>query len=118
MPLTDPDFMTANPLRAVPSVNEVLEVPAVKDLAGAHAHEDIVAAIRAELAELRRQLGAGQQAPSALVELIAVRVVECLGRAQQPTLRTVINATGIVLHTNLGRAPLAEVAAQAALEAA
>ena len=46
------------------------------------------------------------------------RIAERLGHTFQPKLRTVINATGIVLHTNLGRAPIAEEAAQAAYAAA
>ncbi len=49
---------------------------------------------------------------------VAARVVARLERESRAILRTVINATGIVLHTNLGRSPLAEEAAQAAYEAA
>jgi L-seryl-tRNA(Ser) seleniumtransferase len=49
---------------------------------------------------------------------VAVAVAERLGRETLPKLRSVINATGIVLHTNLGRAPVAEEAARAAYEAA
>src|SRR6185312_8595948 len=49
---------------------------------------------------------------------IAARVVQRLAHDLRPRVRSVINATGIVLHTNLGRAPIAEEAAQAAYEAA
>src|SRR5262249_15087239 len=49
---------------------------------------------------------------------VAERVVAALEQAARPKLRAVINATGIVLHTNLGRAPVAEAAARAAYEAA
>jgi L-seryl-tRNA(Ser) seleniumtransferase len=50
--------------------------------------------------------------------LVASRVAERLSRDLRPKLRPVINATGIVLHTNLGRAPIAEIAARAAYDAA
>ncbi len=57
--------------------------------------------------------------PDALTaSAIATRVDLKLAQAHQPRLRPVINATGILLHTNLGRAPLAEAAANAAYEAA
>jgi L-seryl-tRNA(Ser) seleniumtransferase len=111
--------MASNPFRALPAVNDVLQATAVQALAGAHAHDRIVEAARQELAELRRRLADGMAPDGQLsVEAVAASVVERLGNQAQPRLRTVINATGIILHTNLGRAPLAEEAAQAAFEAA
>src|SRR5262249_22133060 len=86
---------------------------------GEHAHDVIVAAIRAELAELRQRIGRGESIDGrADIEAVAARVVQRLGEELRPKLRAVINATGIVLHTNLGRAPVAEAAAKAAYEAA
>jgi L-seryl-tRNA(Ser) seleniumtransferase len=111
--------MSANPFRELPSVNEVLEMPGLQALAGTHAHAAIVAAVRQELAEVRRSLSQEQPADGqAGPEALAARVVERLGRETRPKLCPVINATGIVLHTNLGRAPVAEEAARAAYEAA
>jgi L-seryl-tRNA(Ser) seleniumtransferase len=111
--------MTANPYRDLPSVNDVLGTAAVQGLAGAHAHDVIVAAVRHEIADLRRRLGQGKAVDGeAGADTLAARVVERLGRELRPRLRPVINATGIVLHTNLGRAPVAEEAARAAYEAA
>jgi L-seryl-tRNA(Ser) seleniumtransferase len=111
--------MPDNPLRNLPSVNDVLLCPAVRDLEGRHAHEQIVAAVRAELAEARERLKAGQPLDGeAVAEALAARAVARLEHTFRPKLRTVINATGIVLHTNLGRAPVAEEAARAAHEAA
>ncbi|HXG11190.1 MAG TPA: L-seryl-tRNA(Sec) selenium transferase [Gemmataceae bacterium] len=108
-----------NPFRNLPSVNEVLEAAPIRDLAGACAHEVIAAAVRAELAELRQRLGRGESIDgTADADAVARRVAERLGRELRPKLRPVINATGIVLHTNLGRAPIAEEAARAAYEAA
>jgi len=111
--------MGANPFRALPSVNDVLETPMVQALLSEHAHGAIVSTVREELAELRRRLGQGEQVDGqAGAGEVAARVVERIGRELRPTLRAVINATGILLHTNLGRAPVAEDAARAAYEAA
>jgi L-seryl-tRNA(Ser) seleniumtransferase len=110
--------MGDNPFRNLPAVNDVLETAPVLALAGQHAHEVIVAAVRAELAELRQRLGRGEAVDGQRgAEAVAGRVAERLGRESRPKLRAVINATGIVLHTNLGRAPLAAEAARAAGEA-
>jgi L-seryl-tRNA(Ser) seleniumtransferase len=111
--------MSANPFRELPSVNEVLEAPDVQNLAGEHSHDAIVTAIRQELAKLRQRLGVGESVDGLKsIAAVAASVVERLGRETRPRLRSVINATGIVLHTNLGRAPIAEEAARAAYEAA
>jgi L-seryl-tRNA(Ser) seleniumtransferase len=110
--------MGDNPFRNLPAVNDVLETAPVRALAGQHSHEVIVAAVRAELDELRKRLGAGEAVDGQRgAEAVAGRVAERLGRESRPKLRPVINATGIVLHTNLGRAPLAAEAARAAAEA-
>jgi L-seryl-tRNA(Ser) seleniumtransferase len=111
--------MNDNPFRNLPSVNDVLLVAPVQVLAGQHAHEQIVTAVRDELADLRCALSQGESIDGrASPEAVGERVVQRLGRLFQPKLRPVINATGIVLHTNLGRAPVAEEAARAAYEAA
>src|SRR5205823_4224619 len=111
-------MMADHPFRALPAVNDVLDTPAVQALAGHHARERIVEAIRGELTEMRGLLKAGGDAGvRADLAGIATRVVTRLLRAAEPRLRTVINATGIVLHTNLGRAPVADVAARAAYDA-
>ncbi len=111
--------MGENPFRQLPSVNEVLQAAAVQALAARHAHDLLVAAVRQELDDLRRRLRQGD-APdgAASAEAVAGRVAERLGHDLRPRLRPVINATGIVLHTNLGRAPVAEEAARAAYDAA
>ena len=74
-----------------------------------HGHEPTVAAVRAVLAELRDRLQAGEPLDGELSpDAVAARAAEHLAATVPPKLRPVINATGIVLHTNLGRAPLAE----------
>src|SRR5579884_1372978 len=111
--------MADNPYRSLPSVNEVLDTPTLQAAKSAHAHEQIVAVIRQELTELRQRLRHGEVVDGlATAETVATRTVERLGRELRPKLQPVINATGIVLHTNLGRSPIAEEAARAAYEAA
>src|SRR5262249_26799985 len=98
-------------------VNDVLAALVLHDLAGHHAHEHLVAAVREELNELRRRLATGEAAvPDAAA--VAERAAARLRQAFRPKLVRVINATGIVLHTNPGRAPVAAEAAKAAQLAA
>jgi L-seryl-tRNA(Ser) seleniumtransferase len=111
--------MTDNPLRNLPSVNQILDAPALREAEAVHARPLIVAAVRAELEELRQRLteAPGTDGTPDAAE-IARRVAARLTSEAGPKLRPVINATGVVLHTNLGRAPMAETAADAAREAA
>src|SRR4051812_24208699 len=111
--------MENNVFRNLPSVNEVLAEPSVQALESEHAHELVVAAVRRELDDLRQRLRQGETVDGqGRAGAVAERVARRLGQELQPKLRPVINATGIVLHTNLGRAPIAEEAAKAAYEAA
>jgi L-seryl-tRNA(Ser) seleniumtransferase len=111
--------MGDNRFRAIPRVNDVLDAECVRALAATTSHDLIVAAVRVELDELRRRLAEGQSVDGAAKpDQVAARVVDRLSRNLRPKLRAVINATGIVLHTNLGRAPIAQKAAAAAREAA
>ena len=102
--------------RQLPAVGRVLDHPTLVTLRGEHSSDAITAAVRVELDRVRDSLKAGGGAID--LDAIASSVVGRLQAAESPILRTVINATGIVLHTNLGRSPMAEVAAQAAYEAA
>jgi len=110
---------TDNPFRNLPAVNDILLLPRISALAARHAHEAIVTAIRTAITEIRNGIAEGQALNGeCTAESIAASVESTLERDAQPRLRSVINATGIVLHTNLGRAPVADQAAQAAYEAA
>jgi L-seryl-tRNA(Ser) seleniumtransferase len=108
----------ANPLRSLPAVNDVLAVPPICDLLATQPRERLVEAIRAELTEIRERLRRGETVAVSTPEVLAQAAATRFHRAMAPHLRRVINATGIVLHTNLGRAPMAEAAAQAAQAAA
>ena len=91
-------------LRALPSVSALLETPIAQELTRLHNRELVREAVRSLLDAARLEVLAGASAPdqdSLLASLAAV--VEDRTRA---TLQPIINASGIVLHTNLGRAPL------------
>jgi L-seryl-tRNA(Ser) seleniumtransferase len=111
--------MSDNPYRNLPAVNEVLGAASLSELIEHHGREHVVAAVRSELGDLRKLLGLGEL-PDGRADAaeVARRAVLRLGSTFRPKLVAVINATGIVLHTNLGRAPIAEEAARAAQEAA
>jgi L-seryl-tRNA(Ser) seleniumtransferase len=108
----------SNPFRQLPAVHEILATARAQALTHAHAHELVAEATRAELEALRQQLRDGQALNGEVnAETVAERVATRLAQELRPKLRSVINATGIILHTNLGRAPIAEAAAKAAYEA-
>lgn len=103
-------------LRAIPSVNELLaEWPVVK-AAGETCDVVVHAAVTAVLDEERAAIRAGA-APRSKREL-ASAIEFRAHRSALPSLRPAVNATGVVIHTNLGRAPLAESAAKAVAEVA
>lgn len=111
--------MAPNPLRGVPAVSAVLEAASVRALQPIHGHDVVADAVRVELDSLRERLKTGESVDGDLkVDSIAKRVAQRVEAESACTLRTVINATGIVLHTNLGRSPIAESAAKAAYDAA
>ncbi len=109
----------SNLLRNIPSVNELLESPPIRDLLGQFHRSAVVTNVRSFLTNLRNEVqsAAGELKlpnPSELAQHIAQFIV----REQKRSLRPVINATGILLHTGLGRAPLAREAIDAILEVA
>ena len=98
--------MSPDPRRALPSVDRLLQEPGVRDLLDRAPRNLVVAAAREAIAAAR-----GGRGP--LPEDWAVEVAERVERRSAPSLHPVLNATGVVLHTNLGRAPLARVALEA-----
>jgi len=94
----------ANPRRALPSVDRVLREPAAALLAARAGRAVAVAAVRRELAEQREALLHGADATDG--DGIARTVAERVAARETPHLRPVLNATGVIVHTNLGRAPL------------
>ncbi len=111
--------MSHNPFRNLPPVTAILALDAVRTLGATHGQEAVTGAVRIELESLRVLLKAGESLDGVLQpEQIAIRIAERLESNSRNLLRPVINATGIVLHTNLGRSPIAESAAKAAFDAA
>lgn len=110
----------AIPLPAIPSVDRVLNLPAVCALAEIHGRQSTTAAVRQLLAELRERLAGNLDLPAdAFTEIrLAGVLAQRLGGAAQPRLRQVLNLTGTVLHTNLGRARLPDEAVAAVVMAA
>jgi len=98
-------------LRGLPSVDALLRHPRVEVLLERYARALVTDGLRGALAEARARLAAGGEPPppAALVAEAAARVAA----AAAPSLRPLVNASGVVLHTNLGRAELAEAAVAA-----
>lgn len=94
--------------RSIPSVDYLLKLPDMARLLGEFGHTWCVSAIRSVLERLREEPEAAIDNQSILQE-----VEKLLNEQTQLTLRPVINATGVILHTNLGRAPLSESALEA-----
>ncbi len=103
-------------LRKLPSVNKLLEHQDLSRLAETHGHNLLVEAVRMALESARQAIRAGQLAPS--VDDLARLTAENLSAELRPSLRPVINATGVIVHTNLGRALLSQRACQAMVQAA
>jgi|SRR5215211_2702803 len=94
-----------NPLRELPSVDRLLADPRLAAEIERRGRPLVLAAARAALERLREELATGFE-PGDVVE----RVLDELDDLARPRLRRVLNATGVVVHTNLGRAPLPESA--------
>lgn len=110
----------AEQLRSLPAVGELLKRSDVSEWSLRHARSSVRQALRAALDHARRRIRHGHAAESN--ELTADSIIASaetrLASAAAPSLRPVINATGVVLHTGLGRAPLCEAAVRAVADAA
>jgi len=95
-------------LRRVPSVDELLLRPRLTALCKEVDRAFAVDILRGVLAQLRRDIIAGVAAEEGAVEPAEIekRTVEAVENVLAPSLKPVINASGVILHTNLGRAPL------------
>jgi L-seryl-tRNA(Ser) seleniumtransferase len=104
----------ADALRRLPSVDEVLKTPVAQVAADRFGRTAAVAAVRTALDASRAALRAGR--PGVVgVDDVAAAALAGLDRGAQPSVRAMFNLTGTVLHTNLGRALLAEAAVDAAV---
>src|SRR5579862_3885539 len=102
-----PDF------HVIPSIEQVRRRPAIRSLEARFGAAATVAALREAAADVRDAIAAGE-AGYATEDAVTARLETAsaarLGEAFRPSLIRVINASGVILHTNLGRAPLAAAA--------
>jgi L-seryl-tRNA(Ser) seleniumtransferase len=105
-------------LRRIPAVDQLLLRPSVADWVNRTSRSFVVSEIQELLQQVRAVIRAGELSDSSSIDLPRLELVleERLQRRLRPALTTVINATGVILHTNLGRAPLS-AAAQKSLSA-
>lgn len=106
-----PPMDASQELRKLPKIDRLLESAPVAGWVAEHGRDLVLESLRAVVDDARRAILAGTACPS------EIELLEQGGRrlllAARPTLLPVINATGVVLHTNLGRAPLSQEAAAA-----
>jgi len=100
-----------SPYRQLPSVDRLLSDEHVRRFADTYAPQIVVEMAREGLAEARAAIAAGQPSPS--YDEIVFSLTDRLATIVAPSLRRAINATGVVIHTNLGRAPLSTEAVAA-----
>ena len=92
-------------LRKLPSVDTLLQSREGERLQGIFGHDLTVSAIREAVGNVRKKVGR-EAGTVPLPEILMVEVAALLETWTHPTLEPVINATGVILHTNLGRSPL------------
>ena len=97
--------------RKLPSVDDVMRGPAITALVASYGHAPVADATRAVVARLRQEITSGLLDENALqlaLSGLVAAIENQLRRALSYSLRPLINATGVILHTNLGRAPLGD----------
>jgi L-seryl-tRNA(Ser) seleniumtransferase len=95
-------------LREMPSVDELLQLPGVTTLCSKIDRGFVVDIIRQVLSQSRREIAAGEVSAGQSISPAALeqRILHAVQQELAPSLQPVINASGVILHTNLGRAPL------------
>jgi L-seryl-tRNA(Ser) seleniumtransferase len=102
--------------RIIPSIEQLRQRPAIGGLEQQHGHARTVAALREAADELREALRSGADEANlpadseTAASIIEAQVAATLARQFRGSLIPVLNATGVIVHTNLGRAPLADAA--------
>lgn len=103
--------MSHSELRKLPSLDRLLQEPALRQAHDDYGHALLVEAGRDLLDAARRAIQAGQPAPD--TPTLTAELLRSLAAITRPTVQPVINATGVILHTNLGRALLSQEAQSA-----
>lgn len=112
---------TTSNLRYLPSVDQVMQAQSIRFLAAEHGESVVTVHVRSAVDEVRSELMAGgsliaKTTKQDLMTDVVNRVQASCRARQQVALQHTINATGVVIHTNLGRAPLSESASRALAE--
>ena len=97
-------------MREIPSIEQLRQRPALKALEDEYGRAAVVAALREEASSVRSAAASGRDVPDDVAEAIVRAVPGRLAASRSTSLRPVINATGVIIHTNLGRAPLGAAA--------
>ncbi len=106
--------MNTDLIRRLPSVSRVLETLEAKQLVERYGHNEVVAVIQTLIDDTRQQVLAGKEdGLEVSIEALLLQVDNRLAAQDEPVLKPAINATGILLHTGLGRAMMPEAARQA-----
>jgi L-seryl-tRNA(Ser) seleniumtransferase len=108
----------ASLLRSIPSVDELLNLPELAGLASRLGSSLVVDTARNVLERIRNEVLQSQTTQALQRHAIAAQIAAQVTVLLTPSLRPVINATGVILHTNLGRAPLAQTAVERIRETA
>jgi L-seryl-tRNA(Ser) seleniumtransferase len=108
--MTKPNLQSI--LRKIPAVDQLLLRPAIATWVADTSREFVVSGIQTMLQEIRNKIKSGDMdaGPELSPERLETILIERLQNRLLPNLRLVINATGVILHTNLGRAPLSSSA--------
>ena len=104
-------------LRRIPKVDELLRDPALAESLAQYGDRAVTDAIRSELDALRRKILSGEITASPEHDALCRQIILHVQRNVLPSFRRLLNGTGIILHTNLGRSCLSEKAAWAVYEA-
>src|SRR6185295_18391447 len=114
--------MPGHLLRSLPSIERLLERPASAGLSATLGREQVRDLLREITDELREEVvkdqWAAETSSQSFIEEVERRLQSRAALRARPSLRRVVNATGVVIHTNLGRAPLSTEATQAVAEVA
>src|SRR5919197_720908 len=107
--MSAPSSSASDPRRTLPSVNALLESEGVRALLASSPRSVVVDAVRSVIDAARQGRLEPPRSEAGRAHAVGAEVT----RLRRPSLRPVLNGTGVVLHTNLGRAPLADAALEA-----